>query len=85
LPFYTWEDRGEDLIKGENEWKKIIHEKNKFCAFIVSNVNPNRTWKRISFFHKLSKYKTVDSGGGALNNIGYRVDKKLSFTNHTNS
>jgi hypothetical protein len=79
LPFYTWEDRGEDLIKGENEWKKIIHEKNKFCAFIVSNVNPNRTWKRISFFHKLSKYKTVDSGGGALNNIGYRVDKKLEF------
>jgi len=79
LPYGTWEDRGEDLIKSDNEWQKLIHEKNKFCAFVVKNDNPRRTWKRISFFHKLSKYKTVDSGGWALNNIGYRVENKLEF------
>ena len=79
LPYYTWEDCGKDLIKSSNEWQKLIHEKNKFCAFVVKNDNPKRTWKRISFFHKLSKYKTVDSGGWALNNIGYRVENKLEF------
>jgi len=79
LPYYTWEDCGKDLIKSSNEWQKLIHEKNKFCAFVVKNDNPRRTWKRISFFHKLSKYKTVDSGGWALNNIGYRVENKLEF------
>jgi hypothetical protein len=28
---------------------------------------------RNEFFHKLCRYKKVDSGGGALNNMGYRV------------
>jgi hypothetical protein len=79
LPYYTWEDHGEDLIKGNDEWQTLVHQKNKFCAFVISNNNQFRTWKRISFFHKLSKYKTVDSGGRALNNIGYRVENKLEF------
>jgi len=35
--------------------------------------------KRIKFFHKLSKYKKVDSGGKVLNNIGGRVKDKLTF------
>lgn len=79
LPVYTWDNRGEELIKKENEWQQIVHEKKKFCSIIVKNDNRKRAWKRISFFHKLSKYKTVDSGGGAFNNIGYRVRDKVEF------
>ncbi|MEH7254623.1 glycosyltransferase family 10 [Neobacillus niacini] len=36
---------------------------------------PNREF----FFDLLSKYKTVDSGGGLRNNLGYRVENKLQF------
>ncbi|OHE73741.1 MAG: hypothetical protein A2007_01955 [Verrucomicrobia bacterium GWC2_42_7] len=79
LPVYTWEDKGSELVKGENEWKNVIQSKDKFCAFVVSNGNKNRTWKRISFFHKLSNYKRIDSGGSFLNNVGHRVDDKLAF------
>jgi len=48
----------------------------KFCNFIYSN---RKATERIEFFHKLSQYKRVDSGGKVLNNIGGRVDDKLKF------
>lgn len=50
----------------------------KFCSFVVSNggsVDPIRD----EFFHKLSKYRKVDSGGRHLNNIGGPVADKLDF------
>lgn len=50
----------------------------KFCNFVYSNnwcADPFRE----KFFHALSKYKRIDSGGAFLNNIGGRVDDKLSF------
>lgn len=79
LPYYTWQDCGQELVKKNDEWQTVIREKTKFCSFIVSNDNPRRTWKRISFFNKLSQYKNVDSGGRALNNIGYQVEDKIAF------
>jgi hypothetical protein len=33
----------------------------------------------VEFFHKLSKYKQVTSGGKILNNVGGRVPDKLEF------
>ncbi|MGG1675867.1 glycosyltransferase family 10 domain-containing protein [Neobacillus sp. NRS-1170] len=56
----------------ENE----IKDKVLFCNFIYSNGFP---WYRNLFFDMLSKYKTVDSGGGFRNNLGYRVENKLQF------
>jgi len=56
--------------------KKITPNRNKFCAFIHSNSSAQ---KRNDFFFKLSKYKKVDSGGQALNNIGYIVDNKIEW------
>jgi len=53
-----------DLIRKE---KKYLNDKNKFCAFIVSNPN---SFERIYFFNKLNKYKKVDSLGAYLNNVG---------------
>ncbi len=50
----------------------------KFCSFVVSNGgrgDPLRT----EFFHELSKYKKVASGGKWLNNIGGPVKDKSEF------
>lgn len=48
-----------------------------FCSFVVSN------WRgdsfRTQFFHELSKYKKVNSGGYHLNNVGGPVKDKLAF------
>lgn len=67
------------LVKQPYESENILEGRTKFCAFIASNSNVKRTKKRIDFFHKLSKYKKVDSGGSMLNNIGYNVEDKTSF------
>ncbi len=48
----------------------------KFCCMLVSNPNG---LERNEFFDLLSQYKTVDSGGAYRNNVGGRVEDKLSF------
>lgn len=50
--------------------------KKKFCCMVVSN---GKAKERIEFFHQLSKYKQVDSGGRFLNNIGGPVADKMKF------
>ena len=58
--------------------QKLYMQKSKFCAFIVANGSePNR----IKFFHKLSKYKKVDSFGTVLNNTKVPIGlmKKYKF------
>lgn len=53
---------------------RIMAAKAHFCSFIASNTrHPKTTRKRNAFFHRLSRYKNVDAGGRAFNNIGYRV------------
>jgi len=54
----------------------IWKSKNKFCCMVVSN---GLAKTRIQFFHELSKYKQVDSGGKYLNNTGGPVKDKMSF------
>ena len=54
----------------------IFKSKHKFCCFVVSNKNCKI---RNDFFHLLSKYKKVDSGGRYLNNVGGSVPDKLAF------
>ncbi len=56
--------------------EEILHSKSGFCNMVVSNPHSK---KRIQFFHKLSKYKKVDSGGKFLNNIGGPVGDKRAF------
>lgn len=55
---------------------KDFKVKKKFCCMLVSNPDAK---ERIEFFHKLSAYKKVDSGGRYLNNIGYSVENKQEF------
>ena len=68
----------EMLLKNVIDPVKILEAKTGFCSFVITNPNSS---KRIDFFHKLSKYKKVDSGGRALNNIGGAVENKHSFIN----
>lgn len=48
-----------------------IAKKTDFCSFVVRNPNCTR---RNEFFHKLSTYKQVMSGGPLFNNIGRVLD-----------
>lgn len=64
------------LIKHEDV-DIVIKEKTDFCSFTVSNFNGVK--ERENFFHSLSKYKKVLSGGGYLNNVGGAVSDKIEF------
>jgi hypothetical protein len=71
LPCYALRNPG-TLLKDDKDLEQILAGKTKFCGFLASYAN-NKTRVRNEFFHKLCKYKKVDSAGGALNNVGYRV------------
>ena len=62
--------------KTREEALMIWKSKTKFCCLVVSNGGSR---KRIDFFHELSTHKTVDSGGGILNNVGGQVKDKMAF------
>lgn len=77
--YYFFED---DTIKMQNkhnlpEGFDLRQEKPYFCSYVVSNANGSPM--RDKMFELLSKYKTVDSGGKHLNNIGKPVIDKLGF------
>ncbi len=82
LPLYVFYSSAQALIKSPEELEQLPAAKTKFCAFMVTN-NRKSTRKRIDFFQRLSRYKKVDSGGCALNNIGGPIGGgvlgKLSF------
>lgn len=54
----------------------LLAEKTHFCCFLVSNP---KCVMRNNFFHLLSKYKKVHSGGKYLNNIGSSVRDAWSW------
>ncbi|MDO7253566.1 glycosyltransferase family 10 domain-containing protein [Helicobacter cappadocius] len=68
------------IHEGRKFDRKITPEdaKRKFCNFVYSN-NLQADPIRQEFFHQLSKYKQVDSGGRFLNNIGGAIKDKLEF------
>lgn len=74
-----WRNRegGPGLFKpADYDPGKILRSKTKFCNFVYSNPGcPERN----NFFEALSKYKRVDAGGRALNNLGYQVSHKVRF------
>jgi glycosyltransferase involved in cell wall biosynthesis len=70
LPYYALYGPPKPLDKREDDLEKILASKTRFCGFVVTNAGKRKTQKRVEFFHRLSHYKRVDSGGRALNNIG---------------
>jgi hypothetical protein len=73
LPYYVLSGNPGQLRKTEEDLTRAMAAKTKFCSFVVSNAHPKKTQKRIEFFHRLSRYKKVDSGGAFLNNIGHQI------------
>jgi hypothetical protein len=75
LPLYRWRGDLDNLTVKKNP-EKIASEKLKFCCMVVSN--PYSTERNL-FFHMLSRYKKIDSGGKCFNNIGFYVGDKLEY------
>ncbi|HEY2882779.1 MAG TPA: glycosyltransferase family 10 [Pirellulales bacterium] len=76
LPSYGLYGDPHNLVKRDWNPRQILAQKSVFCNFIYSNplcATRNR------FFRELSKYKRVESGGKLYNNIGGRIDDKLSL------
>ncbi|MDE1171154.1 MAG: glycosyltransferase family 10 [Verrucomicrobium sp.] len=70
LPCYAWECEPQHLLqKSPEEIERVIAGKSEFCAFVVSYSHP-KSRRRVDLFHKLSRYKKVNSGGRLLNNVG---------------
>jgi hypothetical protein len=66
--------------------KEDLLNPKKFCSFVVKNPGSE---KRNQWFHKLSSYKFVSSGGPLYNNIGYvlsrgddGIQEKIKFLNN---
>lgn len=77
LPLYNLSTYSYDKIL----FPKIIDDRlinRKFCNYVISNGYPGY---RNTFIQKLEKYKHIDSGGRYRNNIGGRVNDKISFHN----
>lgn len=75
-PLYLLYGTTTDLLSPKKPYAEIRKQHTRFCNMVVSNA---RATKRIDFFHKLSKYKPVDSGGKYLNNVGGPVANKRAF------
>ena len=76
VPLYQlfhYSNKFENLINGDI--KRV--PKTDFCSFVVSN--DQGSINRFQMFKLLNEYKTVDSGGRYLNNIGGPVVDKLEF------
>ena len=66
-----------EFLTSDRDAKALLHKKRGFCSFVVSNAT--ETEQRISFFHELSKYKEIASGGKYANNVGGPVANKRDF------
>ncbi len=75
LPHYIQYADPKLLLK-KRPFEEIFKEKTKFCNLVVSNPH---SLERLDFFHMLSEYKPIDSGGRVMNNIGGAVENKLDF------
>ena len=75
LPLYRLYFNETDLTQNRNV-ENILHQNRRFCCMVVSNPNAR---ERVDFFHALSAYRHVDSGGKVLNNVGGPVPDKRPF------
>jgi len=67
------------FYSGENirDAHAILGQDRDFCSFVVSNSRESE--ERIRFFHDLSEYRPVASGGKYANNVGGPVTDKRAF------
>jgi len=76
LPLFRLYFDEKDLTKVK-DIKSILDKKKGFCSFVISNYK--KTEERVLFFHELSKFKEIASGGKYANNVGGPVANKRDF------
>lgn len=77
---YDGDDYASDLQYALHKHENIeqtLSVKTEFCSFVYSNAEAAKS--RTDMFEALSNYKTVNSGGRYLNNIGGTIANKLDF------
>lgn len=74
--FYMYDDAYAKAVR-KHEYSDAYYLNRKFCSFVVSNAVADSSRKQMITL--LNKYKTVDSGGRYLNNVGGRVKDKVEF------
>lgn len=78
VPLYVFNEAFPALAQRQTPPANDLLLNRKFCSYVVSNggrADPIRE----QFFHKLNRYKRVDSGGRFLNNMGGPVPNKEVF------
>jgi hypothetical protein len=82
FPLYALYQGYDDIIKDDrttvSKDTSLKLCQRKFCNFVYSHYKSSDPF-RDAFYHKLSQYKRIDSGGKHLNNIGQPVANKISF------
>ena len=82
ISFELDEHGGRDLrwplynLYSDPRFEPIVERREKFCSMVVSNTASRQ---RLDFYRALGKYRGVDSGGRALNNVGGPVKDKMEF------
>ncbi len=72
-PYYSlWRDAGDLVRSGDEDWTAESRRKTAFCSFLVGYADRS-VRIRSAFFEQLNARRRVDSGGGGLNNLGWRV------------
>lgn len=78
VPLWFFNEAFAALSRRQNPPTREFLLNRKFCSYVVSNggrADPLRE----RFFHRLSQYKRVDSGGRFMNNVGGPVSDKETF------
>ena len=79
FPDFIWVLKKVNKFNLQKIRKDSLKKNNKkFCAAVISN-NISTGFFRIKFYKELNKYKKIDMGGKAFNNVGGRVIDKIKF------
>ena len=80
LPYYYFRENSKCFkicLENKQFQPEDLKQKDAFCNFIYSNGKAHQI--RTDFFHRLSEYKFVHSGGKQLNNIGQPIANKFDY------
>ena len=66
----------QETLTARHDVDAIFAQERKFCNMVVSNPKAS---ERLAFFHALSRYQHIDSGGRVRNNVGGPVPDKRAF------
>jgi len=73
FPYFAAHRKGKDLVRPTIfDWDRVLDEKRGFCSYLHKYADRSVA-NRTHFFHELNRRKKVDSGGRAMNNMGFEI------------